>query len=73
MSTVSLCPDKEVACDGKHGYESYAQATAIARRGAHNRVGTTDAYKCQFCHKWHIGQPSRNRHKKARSVKVKWR
>lgn len=44
---------KESQCDGKKGFDSFAdaeRAVNFCKSAKDSRI-----YKCSFCHKWHVG------------------
>lgn len=43
-------------CVGKEPFESRAVAEHVARR-RRTEGKANQAYKCEFCRKWHIGTP----------------
>lgn len=66
MIPLTAAP-KEIACDGKHPYESLDLARSVARRKT--RDSYLEVYKCAYCDKWHLGQPLRNRRGKQNRMK----
>lgn len=60
-------------CEGKYAFASRGLAERVQnrRRGHIRATRGQAAYKCRFCHSWHIGtkSPQRQRHEMARYVK----
>jgi hypothetical protein len=51
---------RRVACEGKVPYETEKDAWTAAN-SAHRRTGDWIApYRCQFCHRFHIGHPPKH-------------
>lgn len=46
----------EGACIGKHPYPSGALAWSVARKMG---GGSISAYRCTYCHQWHVGSRAR--------------
>jgi hypothetical protein len=44
-------------CNGKRSYPNHADAARVAKQARRNLDEPLEAYKCQHCHDWHIGQP----------------
>jgi hypothetical protein len=59
-----VAPDPKAACSGKIKL-SECEAKAEARISSHRHLtlGTPvlSAYKCPFCHSWHVGTDSKKR------------
>ena len=53
------------ACEGKAGFASFQLAAKVAQRGAGHRHESARVYRCEFCHRFHIG---RERPKSARPI-----
>ncbi len=70
MIPLPTCPDKDVACAGKHGYASAALAKEVCSRSARKKHKSAEVYKCIHCRLWHIGHVLRNRRHKERSLKT---
>lgn len=58
------------ACEGKLPYGTAAMAIAVIKRmerrkqtkGGWCSGGRLTAYRCDYCHKWHIGQDVKRKH-----------
>ena len=55
----------EIACTGKDRL-TRGQAKKIARRMRMKRGGAAQAYKCEFCRCWHVGNRSFGMRKRGR-------
>ena len=54
MKPISYNPP-EAQCHGKQGFQSYALAAKVARRGSQSKDVPVSAYSCPHCGKFHVG------------------
>lgn len=61
MATHSWTADVHSQCIGKEGFDTPRAAAKakdhIARRWNAKRRDSLEAYRCQYCSKWHLGRP----------------
>lgn len=60
---------KESQCDGKKGFDSFAdaeRAVNFCKSAKDSRI-----YKCSFCHKWHVGHSYVKLHKSPKRAMVR--
>jgi len=61
------------ACDGKCRYSDQETARRAALRSIERCGELLTFYRCQFCHRWHIGHPSRGQEKLALRKASLWK